>query len=109
MPRDATAIGATPAVAEAAGASRMLHQLLRGGRSFSGNERNCCFLNTGGQRFAVEQDQVVEPDQLATAGQQEILSGPGEQIPDHIMHRLHLARLVTVDQFDKLTGLQVLP
>ena len=26
--------------------------MLRFGRSWSGNERNCCFLNTAGQRFA---------------------------------------------------------
>ena len=26
--------------------------LLRSGRSFSGNERNCCFLNLNGNRFA---------------------------------------------------------
>ena len=26
--------------------------MIRNGRSFSGRERNCCFLNTGQQRFA---------------------------------------------------------
>ena len=31
---------------------RGLVQLLRQGRSFSGHERNCCFLNTGQTRFA---------------------------------------------------------
>jgi len=30
----------------------MLHQLVHQGRSFSGHERNCCFLNTGAARFA---------------------------------------------------------
>jgi tetratricopeptide (TPR) repeat protein len=30
----------------------MLHQLVHHGRSFSGHERNCCFLNTGTARFA---------------------------------------------------------
>ncbi|MBN01812.1 MAG: hypothetical protein CMJ77_22110 [Planctomycetaceae bacterium] len=29
-----------------------LSQMIRNGRSFSGRERNCCFLNTGQQRFA---------------------------------------------------------
>lgn len=29
-----------------------LDTLLKEGRSFSGRERNCCFLNTGGKRFA---------------------------------------------------------
>jgi Tfp pilus assembly protein PilF/peroxiredoxin len=29
-----------------------LSQMLKEGRSFSGHERNCCFLNTGGGRFA---------------------------------------------------------
>ncbi|MCA9266484.1 MAG: ASPIC/UnbV domain-containing protein, partial [Planctomycetales bacterium] len=29
-----------------------LNRLIRSGRSFSGRERNCCFLNTGAQRFA---------------------------------------------------------
>ena len=33
-------------------AGRALHEFLRGGRSFSGRERNNCFLNTGGARFA---------------------------------------------------------
>lgn len=32
--------------------SRQLVQQVRRGRSFSGNERNCAFLNTGGPRFA---------------------------------------------------------
>lgn len=53
MPQDPTAIGATPSVAEAGDRpAQMLHQLIRRGRSLSGNERNCCFLNTGGLRFA---------------------------------------------------------
>jgi len=30
----------------------MLHQLIKSGRSFSGRERNCVFLNTGQSRFA---------------------------------------------------------
>ena len=30
----------------------MLTELISSGRSFSGNERNCCFLNTGELRFA---------------------------------------------------------
>ena len=30
----------------------MLHQLVAGGGSFSGNERHCCFLNTRSTRFA---------------------------------------------------------
>jgi len=30
----------------------MLHQLIKSGRSFSGRERNCVFLNTGQPRFA---------------------------------------------------------
>ena len=30
-------------------AGRLLHRWVRQGRSFSGHERNCCFLNTGGQ------------------------------------------------------------
>ena len=29
-----------------------LNRLLRSGRSFSGHERNCCFLNIGQPRFA---------------------------------------------------------
>ena len=29
-----------------------LNRLIRAGRSFSGREKNCCFLNTGSQRFA---------------------------------------------------------
>jgi len=29
-----------------------INTMLRAGRSLSGHERNCCFLNTGGQRFA---------------------------------------------------------
>jgi len=29
-----------------------INSMLRAGRSLSGNERNCCFLNTSGQRFA---------------------------------------------------------
>ncbi|CAN5218691.1 hypothetical protein BH23VER1_BH23VER1_23280 [soil metagenome] len=29
-----------------------INALLRSGRSLSGHERNCCFLNTGGERFA---------------------------------------------------------
>ena len=29
-----------------------LHDMVRQGRSFSGRERNCCFLNLGGPRFA---------------------------------------------------------
>jgi tetratricopeptide (TPR) repeat protein len=29
-----------------------LSEMIKRGRSFSGNERNCCFLNTGHQRFA---------------------------------------------------------
>ncbi|MCA9168109.1 MAG: VCBS repeat-containing protein, partial [Planctomycetales bacterium] len=29
-----------------------LHNLIRAGRSFSGHERNVCFLNTGTPRFA---------------------------------------------------------
>ena len=32
--------------------TRRLHDLVRQGRSWSGNERNCCFLNTGQTRFA---------------------------------------------------------
>ena len=31
---------------------RKVNELLRDGRSFSGRERNCCFLNTGQSRFA---------------------------------------------------------
>ena len=34
------------------GVARMLHPLVRQGRSFSGHERNCCYLNTGRERFA---------------------------------------------------------
>ena len=33
-------------------ASGQLGSMLAQGRSFSGRERNCCFLNTGRQRFA---------------------------------------------------------
>ena len=33
-------------------AGRMLHQLVHQGRSFSGHERNCCFLNTRAEQFA---------------------------------------------------------
>ena len=29
-----------------------LSAMIKGGRSFSGRERNCCFLNTGQPRFA---------------------------------------------------------
>lgn len=29
-----------------------INSMLRAGRSLSGHERNCCFLNSGGQRFA---------------------------------------------------------
>ncbi|MEO2049128.1 MAG: ASPIC/UnbV domain-containing protein [Pirellulales bacterium] len=29
-----------------------LHEMVRKGRSFSGHERNCCFLNLGGGKFA---------------------------------------------------------
>ena len=29
-----------------------LYDLVRAGKSFSGNERNCCYLNVDGQRFA---------------------------------------------------------
>ena len=29
-----------------------INSMLRAGRSLSGRERNCCFLNSGGQRFA---------------------------------------------------------
>ena len=29
-----------------------LHALIRNGHSFSGRERHCCFLNTGGRQFA---------------------------------------------------------
>ncbi len=29
-----------------------IYYMLRFGRAFSGNEKNCCFLNTGGTRFA---------------------------------------------------------
>ena len=31
---------------------KALNTMLRAGRSLSGHERNCCFLNTRGQRFA---------------------------------------------------------
>ena len=31
---------------------KAINSLLRSGRSLSGHERNCCFLNTGGKRFA---------------------------------------------------------
>ena len=31
---------------------KAINSLLRSGRSLSGHERNCCFLNTRGQRFA---------------------------------------------------------
>ena len=31
---------------------KALNTMLRSGRSLSGKERNCCFLNTQGQRFA---------------------------------------------------------
>ncbi|MEM7313272.1 MAG: ASPIC/UnbV domain-containing protein, partial [Planctomycetota bacterium] len=31
---------------------KALNTLLKSGRSLSGHERNCCFLNTGGSRFA---------------------------------------------------------
>ena len=38
---------------ESAGAnSPLLYEMLRRGRSFSGHERHCCFLNTGQTRFA---------------------------------------------------------
>ena len=30
---------------------KLLRELIRSGRSFSGRERHCCFLNTSGQRF----------------------------------------------------------
>ena len=46
--------GGTPASVSTAGdraAGPLLHALIRQGKSFSGRERNCCFLNTGG-RFA---------------------------------------------------------
>jgi len=33
-------------------AGRLLRELIRSGRSFSGRERHCCFLNTRGPRFA---------------------------------------------------------
>ena len=29
-----------------------LFQMIEEGQSWSGHERNCCFLNTGGERFA---------------------------------------------------------
>ena len=29
-----------------------LHEMIFEGRAFSGRERNCCFLNLGGARFA---------------------------------------------------------
>ena len=42
-----------PATGESAGVnSPVLYELLRRGHSFSGHERHCCFLNTGGGRFA---------------------------------------------------------
>ena len=37
-------LGATP--------NAKLHRLLRNGHSFSGRERNCCYLNTGSTQFA---------------------------------------------------------
>lgn len=44
---------AAPADADAGSdAARQLHAWVRGGKSFSGRERNMCFLNTGGVRFA---------------------------------------------------------
>ena len=33
-------------------ASATFHDMLSQGRSFSGRERNCAYMNTGGQRFA---------------------------------------------------------
>ena len=33
-------------------AARQLNKLVRAGRSYSGHERNCCFLNVKGERFA---------------------------------------------------------
>lgn len=42
-----------PSTGESAGVnSPVLYELLRQGRSFSGHERHCLFLNTGHQRFA---------------------------------------------------------
>ncbi|MEM7313784.1 MAG: CRTAC1 family protein, partial [Planctomycetota bacterium] len=38
--------------AEARNAHQRLSQMMRQGRSFSGRERNCCFLNVGDNRFA---------------------------------------------------------
>lgn len=38
--------------ASASGATKDLFTLIRSGASFSGRERNCAFLNTGGGRFA---------------------------------------------------------
>ncbi len=35
-----------------ADAARQLNKLVRAGRSYSGHERNCCFLNVNGGRFA---------------------------------------------------------
>ena len=50
------AVSDTPSGAEGAhSAGSMLHTFVRRGRSFSGRERNCCFLNTGNsdrRRFA---------------------------------------------------------
>ena len=48
-PRESTKIDSDHPYAKAAS---QLNELIRSGRSLSGHERNCLFLNTGGKRFA---------------------------------------------------------
>ncbi len=52
MPRIFTSKPGTRESEELSGAMNTLQKMIEEGRSFSGNERNCCFLNTGGRRFA---------------------------------------------------------
>ena len=52
MPRIFTSKPGTRESAELSGAMNTLQKMIEEGRSFSGNERNCCFVNTGSGRFA---------------------------------------------------------
>ncbi len=53
MPHGSSAIEATPAVSQGGGRGpEALRRMIRSGVSFSGHERNCCFLNTRTPRFA---------------------------------------------------------
>ena len=54
MSRGGTSIGSSQQRASASGqhAGRLLREIVRSGKSFSGRERNRCFLNTGQKRWA---------------------------------------------------------